>query len=139
MHLHRTLRDRRSGSGSGIKSATFEIGGNDDHSSSSALICKQPTVVEGIEEHDHNDHSESESDEDDDNNSEYKKDPVDVTNVNLEEKSLVASASNVVSELHQGISDQSFSNLYQGEDETDAGNDNQSPSSATTIYRYRIS
>ena len=135
MHLsnYRTLRVKRSDSGSGIESATFEIGGNDNHSSSSASVCEQPTVVEGIQESDQDNDSESESDEDDDN-LEYKKDPVDLTNVNLEEKSL-GSVSGAVTEFEHSVTDRSFSSLYQGEDETDAGNDHRSPSSTTTIYR----
>lgn len=88
--------------------------------------------MEGIQDLDIE--SDSESDEDDGENSDHERDPVDLANVKVEEKSLgaVSNASDP-NELEQNAANKSFSSTYQSEDESDGSNDHKSPTS--TIYR----
>ena len=122
------MRVKRSDSEPGCEQTTSN---SDNHGSASNSLYEQPTVVEGIQDKDIETDSESDEDED---NLEHEKDPVDLRNVNLEEKSLssVSNASDS-NDSEQNATNKSFSSTYQSEDETDGSSDHRSP--ATTIYR----
>ena len=130
-----TLRVKRIDSEASCEQPSSESGCSDNHSSATNSLYEQPaTVVEGIQDLDQDNDTDSESDDDDDDNSCYSKDPVELGNVSLEEKSLGAASSvSASNEVEKSSLNKSFSSINLSEDETDGLNDQKSPT--TTIYR----